>query len=538
MEVTILILVIVCQLVAMMYAWRGTQRLKLLVPSRAELRVGSLNRALAPEGEADPESQVDPTSTTRAHYLLESDAIPSILVDEPSESFAQIVKDLNGYAYANQGAASDFALVKDVVDRPVDAAIGRAEAWVSVPLYIGLAGALTGIIFGVRAMSQGVLAKAGAAPGADDGSASMDLLTGNLGDLLNAVGWAMGASLTGVIFTLILSGITAAAVKTLDERRNQFFTFYQIEFLPRITRDVNSVLASLNGTLDRFNTQFGGNVEAMQASFRENTKAIEAQARTLQAMRELSVGGALEKTIDLYRGLEQAIKTIDALQPHIERSSAMMKMVGDASERFVNAAGSAERLTKISTDIAELTRASHEIQAFVARHITDLQSGSDAALGIGQRIVEGFDTKFDGLTQQLTRLNQALLKNVEVVQRASAEVKDQAASKLENLPNELDGMIQGAFDAKTVRAIKDSADQASRAATETQLEASTNKEIREDIFKGLETQRRAVDRTIQRLDEVAAHMNMTNAAMNRLLNPLPWYKRIFSGKGPYGSAPI
>ena len=34
----------------------------------------------------------------------------------------------------------DFAIVKDVVDRPVDAQIEHAEARTSTPLYLGLAG--------------------------------------------------------------------------------------------------------------------------------------------------------------------------------------------------------------------------------------------------------------------------------------------------------------------------------------------------------------------------------------------------------------
>ncbi len=528
-ESFILIVVIALQLVAMFMALRDTRKLEELVPPRARIRVGGIAPPPIPSEGGDGTSEA-----TQPEDEGDDEQIPSIIVENPSDEFRQIVFDLNDYARINRGAASDFALVKDVVDRPIDAAIGRAEAWVSVPLYLGLAGALTGIIVGVEAMSEGVLAKAATTPtgGAPD---TMAQLTGNLDELLNAVAWAMGASLAGVVFTLILSGVTARAVKAVDGRRNQFFTFYQTQFLPRITRDVNSVLSTLNGTLDRFNTQFGGNVTAMQESFRQNTKAIEAQARTLQAMRELSVGGALEKTIELYRGLEQAVKSIEALRPHIERSSAMMKMVGDASEKFVQSAGSVRRLDKLTEDVADLARASVEIQNFVGRNLVDLKQGNDSAIGIGQRIVEEFEKNFGEFQSQLKTLTTELRNNVAVIQRASELVKDEAAANLQGLPQQLDHMVQDAFDSKTVRAIKDSANQAASAAKAATEETSKNSAIRSDIFEGLEVQRKAVTRTIDRLDEVAEHMDASTRAMHRLLNPVPWYKRVFSGKGRYDS---
>ena len=158
----------------------------------------------------------------------------------------------------------------------------------------------------------------------------MEALTGNLGELLGAVSFAMVASLLGVLLTIVLGLLTRRAVARVDERRNAFFTFYQIKFLPRITRDVNAVLSSLNGTLDRFNTQFGGNVEAMQQSFGDNRAAIEEQQRVLEAMRQLSVGGALEGTVELYKEISEGTRALEKLTPHIERIHSMMKAVGDS----------------------------------------------------------------------------------------------------------------------------------------------------------------------------------------------------------------
>ena len=232
--------------------------------------------------------------------------------------FGLSYESLNEYARKNRGSASDFAIVKDVVDRPVDAEIDQAEARTSTPLYLGLAGALAGIVAGLYKMSNSIglqttLADAGAASGA------MNALTGNLGELLGSVSFAMWASFLGVILTIGLSLLTRKTVATVDRHRNAFFTFYQIEFLPRITRDVNSVLSSLNGTLDKFNTQFGGNVEAMQTSFADNRTAIQEQQRVLEAMRQLSVGGALEGTIKLYKQISEGTEALEKLTPHIER---------------------------------------------------------------------------------------------------------------------------------------------------------------------------------------------------------------------------
>ncbi len=60
-----------------------------------------------------------------------------------------IVSSINNYLNNNNNAVSDFHLMKDIVDRNCDAREEEINAQIPVPLYLGLAGTMLGILIGV-----------------------------------------------------------------------------------------------------------------------------------------------------------------------------------------------------------------------------------------------------------------------------------------------------------------------------------------------------------------------------------------------------
>lgn len=78
----------------------------------------------------------------------------AIIVNQISSSYAnpilsQIIGAINMYLRKNKGAASDFLLIKDVVERYCDAKEEEITTQQPVPLYLGLTGTIIGIIVGI-----------------------------------------------------------------------------------------------------------------------------------------------------------------------------------------------------------------------------------------------------------------------------------------------------------------------------------------------------------------------------------------------------
>lgn len=127
----------------------------------------------------------------------------------------RIINSINSYLENNNNSVSDFHLLKDIVDRNCDAAEEEIDAQIPMPLYLGLAGTMAGILVGV-----GYLVLSGGLN---------DLLTtanGNGADgieaLLFGVALAMIASIVGISLTTYGSS-QMKDVKTKEENGKHIF---------------------------------------------------------------------------------------------------------------------------------------------------------------------------------------------------------------------------------------------------------------------------------------------------------------------------
>lgn len=583
MEKYVILFFIAAQVVYSIYAALEVRKLKRLLPERNTLRVG--DEVLTAGGEveapvaeavlakAEPEDKTDivldpetktyrPTSTAAEGVRNTPPPVraPAPQIEYSTQAtlvFRAIVDDINAYAKKNRGSATDFAIVKDVVDRPIDAEIMRAEARTATPLYLGLAGALTGIVVGLDNMSDSIGLQSGSTEAVGtataidtativdavdgvralpSGTAAMDALTGNLGELLGAVSFAMWASLLGVLLTIALSLYTRRAAARVDARRNAFFSFYQVEFLPRLTRNVQSVLASLNGTLDKFNTQFGGNVEAMRTSFADNRAAVEEQQRVLESMRQLSVGGALEGTAKLYKQITRSTEAIEATLPHLARVQEVARQVGASGTVIANIAGDTERVANISRHLTEVTKAAAESQRFVARHLEDLENGKGEALGAAQQIVEGFREGQAKLQGELTRLTNQLGGIIQELSSTTETVVQQATESIAMVPEQIRPLMQEALNDKVVNRVVTSGEQAAAAAGSAETAIALSDRLRTDIGQKLDKQNRDVSEGVSQQTavlkqlvgvmqdqrrEIQSHTHVLEHMMR------PWYKKLF-----------
>ncbi len=560
-EVIILCVVIALQTVYTVYAWWHASHLRSVVPARADLHVDEAQNIVDEAQDTVDEMEavvVDtlpavsawpPALPTEANVLAKADRASSnapsgttqiarLSAKPVSPAFAEILEDLNEYAQTNRGAASDFAIVKDAVDRPLDALIDHAESRITTPLYLGLAGALFGIVVGVFAMASGIedpVAAGTAGRAAVANAGNIDGVIGQLGTLLRSVGYAMIASLLGVVFTLTLSMVTRHYVKVLDQRRNSFFTYYQIKFLPKLSRDVNSVLSSLNGTLQQFNQSFVGNISEMQDGFRENSEVIKQQSLVLKQISELSVGDALADTVRLYESVSAASKKLTAIVPFMERTHASLALVGEATAPLRETAGAATRLAQLADNLETMVDESREIQEFVGRHIRELNVVNEEAGSTSERMLGDFRASQRRFSSEMTTLTESLLRVADDVGRATTAVVEEAGEKLEGVPEALEAMVKEKFTTETVREIRDSSNRAAEAASSAATELAANSqlrgEVRRDLNEQMDYHRQLLASEVEQLKKVVAAVDVLKAesrAQSRALLHVttPWYRRL------------
>jgi hypothetical protein len=101
-----------------------------------------------------------------------------------------------------------------------------------------------------------------------DSKANDLLLNDGIGLLIGGVKIAMIASFSGLLFTIFNSGWAFKGARILVEsRKNDFYTFIQIELLPIINQGLASTLESLQRNLMKFNGEFTSNLSQLSGIF-------------------------------------------------------------------------------------------------------------------------------------------------------------------------------------------------------------------------------------------------------------------------------
>jgi len=81
--------------------------------------------------------------------LLNEDGIISIQNELASEDYKTTINDVNSYLAKNKNKASDYHIIKEIVERNAHSVEEEIDTMLSTPLYLGLMATIIGIAFGV-----------------------------------------------------------------------------------------------------------------------------------------------------------------------------------------------------------------------------------------------------------------------------------------------------------------------------------------------------------------------------------------------------
>ena len=137
---------------------------------------------------------------------------------EGNEIFSSIRDSINKYLGFNQGSVIDFGLLKDAVDRHCDSVENEIASQTPVPLYLGLAGTMVGVIIGLFGLNLDFITST---------DATNNAIASGVEPLLDGVAWAMMASICGIALTTI-NTFTFKKCKLAEENgKNSFLAWMQ-----------------------------------------------------------------------------------------------------------------------------------------------------------------------------------------------------------------------------------------------------------------------------------------------------------------------
>lgn len=398
--------------------------------------------------------------------------VSQIKVTAKNPTLNEICNALNMYLQKNKGAASDFHLMKDVVERYCDAEEEEISVQQPIPLYLGLMGTMVGIIVGI-----GFIAVSG-------GLSSTSLMD-NITSLMTCVAIAMAASLVGIFCTTLISWNSKSATTKVEADKNRFYSWLQTELLPVLSGNAVNALYLLQQNLTTFNQTFQSNISGLDKALAKVVESSKEQTELISLIKDIDIKRVAQANITVLKELKEctgeiavfnrylhnvseyltAVNELNGnINEHLNRTHAIEQM-GEFFEREINQVQAREQyINQVVANVDNVLRRTVEsLEESTRERITALRNNSvsefDALLRHYAEQKEEFERMMQGQREEFAARSEETItlmkeiKNLAEVKSVMSQVleatKNQTAA-IERLANSLKNQSNGSYAQTTV----------------------------------------------------------------------------------------
>lgn len=244
------------------------------------------------------------------------DKISLVNISSDNPIGLRIESSINNYLIRNKGLASDFSTIKDTVERNCTMLEDEIDTQTPFPLYIGLMCTMLGIIIGIGCIALG-----------DGGFAAfVDKPEQHIGSLMGDVALAMAASFCGIGFTSTISFMAKKSKKCLEERKNTFYSWFQAELMPIISREnASEGVRRLEENLNRFNQTFTRNVSGLNKSVGDIAQTAADQSKLIETVNKLDLKQMATANVEVLTAFKESIGELDKFHEYLTYANKQLE---------------------------------------------------------------------------------------------------------------------------------------------------------------------------------------------------------------------
>lgn len=394
LELVIISMVIVYQVVHTIFLSIKIYNFKKLFASRlilknSNIKINDLKKNNSID--AKKHSEIIDKNSDHSEWTEKGKNIPLVDVDSeaPANDIKSIRDTLNDYLINNYGAAVNFSIIKDIVDREVEVKDEDISTSITTPLYFGLAATMIGIIFGLLAMPD---------IGADNFNEGVSAL-------IKGVKLAMSASLVGLACTTIMSSFFYKNAKRIVLKdKNSQLSYLQATLLPELVKAEDTGVSGLKASLDRFArvaTEISDNVLIAANQTGEN---ILLQQEVISKVENIGMLRISKTNLELLDKLEKNMSAFSKFSTYI----ATMENIASNLKEF---ASRTSNIDQVIIDIDSTLKQSRELLKFLAIHFEKIEGAGNAALKTVGLAEEAFQYAISELKKRTDEMIQHLYKS-------------------------------------------------------------------------------------------------------------------------------
>ena len=361
-EIILILGVIAYQLFHSLSVYAKIKELRNIFNFRMILKNGFVEKQKLGKIDVDStEIQYENENEDESYEVIVGDDIVKLsLVDTKgkNEIITRIKNAINTYLINNYGAAVNFSIIKDIIDREVDVKDEEITQTITTPLYFGLAATMIGIIFGLLSMPE---------------------LTGaqfsvGVNALIRGVKWAMVASLFGLSCTTILSSFfyKNAKRKVLEEKNVQL-SYLQAKLLPELIKAEDTGVSGLKASLDTFArvaTNISDNVLIAANQTGEN---LVLQQEIIDKVENIGMLRLSKTNLELFDKLDKNMEAFLKFSTYLDRMERISSNLFEFASRTSN-------IDRIIQEIDSNLKDSKQLSQFLSAHFDKIETAGNAAL--------------------------------------------------------------------------------------------------------------------------------------------------------------
>lgn len=336
--------------------------------------------------------------------------------------FGEIISGINAYLEKNASAIADFQLIKDIVNRKLEAKEEEISTQLPFPLYYGLAGTMGGVIVSLIFLMI------------DMGG---EMSVKNISPLLIGVAIAMLGSVVGLVITTWLSNRYKETQCNVALKRDEFLNWIQTELLPKVGTGVTDSLVKMSNNLADFNNTFSGNTQQLNTILGNVRNSYREQTDLMKEINKLNLNQLATANADIYDKLKNCTNEIGQLGEYLKGLEQYIKRLDDnAVTQQQNNSALSETLNAWNQEIQERKGVLNRIMGDIDSTLqsTTNQFRVDLQAQYAQLLTSMGDLQ--------TRLQDAINEQQEQLAAAIIQQNNKLQETLQNIPTEIKQLVE------------------------------------------------------------------------------------------------
>lgn len=399
----LVILVILTIIVAQIYIYKNTKKkiatYKSIFPNSISSYSIVETVIRTDNSNAEEESDVEEIDTI---------SVSQLNINTNNDTLKKIKNALNMYLQKNKGAASDFYLMKDVVERYCDAEEEEINIQQPIPLYLGLMGTMVGIIVGIGFIAV-------------SGGLSSESLMDNITSLMTCVAIAMAASLVGICCTTLISWSAKSATTKVEADKNRFYSWLQTELLPVLSGNAVNALYLLQQNLMTFNQTFQSNIEGLDGALSKVEESSREQIELITLIKDIDIKKVAQANVTVLKELKECTGEIAVFNKYLHSVSDYLHTVNELNSN-IN-----EHLNR--------TAAIENMGAFFEREISQVatreQYINEVVAKVDDTLRKTFEKLSESTRESVTQLRNNSITEFDALLKHYSEQKEEFARMLQ-----------------------------------------------------------------------------------------------------------